>query len=149
MPSPTTDLRNSLDHIGKLRREFDAYEIRLDEWAAPGSVEQGRKGVGQRLAFQIGIYMRLIGGVPTDSPTSAAGLLHYWHFIRATLLVAEKCDMNKAVESYGELNDKLTEVGTRWLRDGVDETELAALVAEMQRDVERIAELGSATPPQA
>lgn len=142
MASPNTQLRNWLDNLRTLRKEFDSYEERLKEWSQPGSVERSRAGVKQRLAFQVGIFLRLIQADGIPDPNNAPGAVGYSHFLRVTLLIAEDATMDEAVTSIHELNDAMTATAERWLRDGVDDAELARLVADMKVEAERIRELG-------
>lgn len=142
MASPNTRLRNWLDNIRTLRREFDAYETRLQEWSQPGSPERARSGVKQRLAFQVGIFLRLTQADPIFDPSNAPGVLGYSHFLRVTLLIAEDATMDEAVASYHELNDAMVDAAERWVRSDVDEAELAELVSNLKVEAERVAELG-------
>ncbi|NRH35834.1 hypothetical protein [Rhodococcus sp. MS13] len=142
MASPNTQLRNWLDHIRTLRREFDAYEERLEEWSQPDSPERVRAGVKQRLAFQIGVFLRLMQRDLIFDPSNAPGIVGYSHFLRVTLLIAENATMDEAVASIHELNDAMTETAERWLKSGVDGEELAGLVTNLKMEAERVRELG-------
>jgi hypothetical protein len=142
MASPNTQLRNWLDNIDFLRREFDSYEERLAEWAQPGSAERARAGVKQRLAFQVGTFLRIVQRDGVPDPSTSWGVIGYSHFLRVTLLVATNASMDEAVASVHQLNDDMTATAKRWLRDGVDEAELARVIAEMKIDAERIRDLG-------
>lgn len=139
---PNTQLRNWLDHIRTLRREFDAYEERLEERSQPGSPERARAGVKQRLAFQIGIFLRLMQRDPIFDPSNAPGIIGYSHFLRVTLLTAENATMDEAVASIHELNDAMTAAAERWLKNGIDEDELAGFVTNLKVEAERVRELG-------
>ncbi|MDJ0408912.1 MULTISPECIES: hypothetical protein [Nocardiaceae] len=142
MASPNTLLRNWLNDLQVLRREFDSYDERLEEWTDPGSVERSRAGVKQRLAFQMGIFMRLVVASGVPSPTDASGVLGYSHFLRVVRLIADDASMEKAVASYRSLNDQMITVGRRWVRSGVDVEELAGLQEDLKAEADLVRELG-------
>lgn len=142
MASPNTQLRNWLDHLHTLRRELDSYDARVEEWTQPGSAERSRVGVKQMLGFQLGAFLHACVEDPITDPSTAEGVVGYTHFLRVTLLTAENANMEQAIASLHELNDKMTDVANRWLKSGVNEVELKELVAEMQVEVEKVKALG-------
>lgn len=124
MPSPSTKLRNSLDMVHTLRRKFDQHS---------GDANEHLMAVTMTLAA---------GGItPESNPTTPEDVLVYAHFTRMMRLVAEQASADDAAASFHELNDRAADTAERWIRDGVDESELDEFVDIVRQDALRSKEL--------
>lgn len=137
MASSTQELQHWLENLRTLRRELDA-----------DAEKTADSGVKELLLLQIASYAALMKKSPLTGDSIPAAVISNTHFMRVTLLVAENATLSEALASLRQLNDTMTSAAERWIRDGVDEDEVARFAADAQAEAARLEELGgNLTPP--